>query len=337
MPSFPSPVDPEDTRNKDERHDNARDRAKCAEQSSDTTSDLSQDSHIGYTERTCDRNWLKILPLLQPRSTAEPVTSISNTEPLHFINLLLPLGDNEKGHGCLPGVISSMRSIKSVTIGPLSGISRNEDTAAMFDHRDDAANKLVTRLQEQGITPDAVVAVTHGGLAVGDTVCQRTGAPLSIIPVNTIDAPFNDRLPIGAVTYRGTAWLDDDLIEELEIGPTYIDDGVTVEQERALDRAKQYDSSTVSFDGKTTVIATDGVTSGERVRAVARHLYRDGASTVVLATPVIPQETLDQLTPAFDKIMYLETPEPFLGVHHQYKEFPDIDVEEAQTYLAGDR
>lgn len=229
-----------------------------------------------------------------------------------------------------------MRSIKSVTIGPLSGISRKDDTTAMFNHRDEAADRIATHLQDQGIAPDVVVAITHGGLVIGDAIRQQTGAPLSIIPANTVDAPFNDQLPIGAVTYRGTAWLDDDLIDELEIGPTYIDDGVQVEQERALDQAKQYGANSVSYDGKTIVITTDGVTSGERIRAVARHLYRDGASTVVLATPVIAQETLDRLTPAVDKIVYLETPDPFLGVHRHYKEFPDISVEAAQTYLTGD-
>lgn len=227
--------------------------------------------------------------------------------------------------------------MRSTNLRRLSEKATNTQHAgAMFTDRATAGQELVKKVQEQNHAPDLILAIGHDGLPIGKAVAEATGVPLEAVAVNTIEAPFNRNVSIGAVTAAGTTWLDEDRIEKLDIDEAYVTDGIRAEQRRSQERSKQYRRLPDITDA-TIALATDSVTKGHRIRAVAKELYAKGASRITLLTPAIPPNTLRTLEDTIDNIVYLETPEPFLNVEQHYAEYRDVTDADASDYLASDR
>jgi hypothetical protein len=84
---------------------------------------------------------------------------------------------------------------------------------------------------------------------------------------------------------------------------------------------------------RTAVIVDDGLATGATARAAAQTLRRRGAAMVVIAAPVAPPDTVAGLSDAADKVVTLETPEPFGGVGGFYVDFHQLSDDEVAEHL----
>jgi predicted phosphoribosyltransferase len=55
---------------------------------------------------------------------------------------------------------------------------------------------------------------------------------------------------------------------------------------------------------------------------------------VILAAPVAPEDTIDELKPLVDECVVLATPSPFYAVGNFYEDWPQVTDEEVITALA---
>jgi len=59
--------------------------------------------------------------------------------------------------------------------------------------------------------------------------------------------------------------------------------------------------------------------------------------SVIVAAPVGPTETIEKLASEADKVVCLETPEPFFAIGQFYTEFPQVEDDEVRRILeSGD-
>jgi putative phosphoribosyl transferase len=90
------------------------------------------------------------------------------------------------------------------------------------------------------------------------------------------------------------------------------------------------------LSGRVAVVVDDGIATGATARVacdVARHL---GAAEVVLAVPVAPRDTLEDLLAADagpDEVVCIETPAPFWAVGHHYRDFSPVSDEAVVALL----
>src|SRR5207302_10961008 len=79
--------------------------------------------------------------------------------------------------------------------------------------------------------------------------------------------------------------------------------------------------SRLSLAGRTAVLVDDGIATGSTARAACEVARRLGAARVVLAVPVAPPASAEELASAADDVVCLETPDRFYAVGQWYADF----------------
>jgi putative phosphoribosyl transferase len=208
----------------------------------------------------------------------------------------------------------------------------------MFQDRTDAGERLGTRLMDSDVNADIVLGIPRGALPVARPVADALDVPLDIVVASKIGAPSNPELAIGAVASDGSLWLNDDLIERLQIDDDYIEGQRDLEAEAAHQKADQYREGgrLPELSGKRVVVVDDGVATGATAMACLRQVQEADATHVVLAVPVGSPDSVRQLESEADEVVSLQTPQDFRAVGQYYRDFGQVSDEKAMTFLDRD-
>lgn len=207
--------------------------------------------------------------------------------------------------------------------------------ATVFADRHDAGRQLATTLAAREINPDIVLAIPRGGLPLGREVADELDCPLDIVVARKIGAPHNSELAIGAVGSDGSVWLNDDLMARFDIDDDYLDEATEDETANARDKAERYRGNrpAPALADQRVVIVDDGVATGATMTACVRLVRDAGATSVIVAVPVGPPDSITALEALADDVVVLETPDRFGAVGQYYRQFGQVSDDEAMAYL----
>lgn len=207
--------------------------------------------------------------------------------------------------------------------------------ASRLRDRRQAGRELARHLEHLRAEQPVVVGLPRGGVPVAAEVAAALDAPLDVILVRKLGVPFQPELAMGAIGEDGVRVLDDHLLAATGITADQV---ARVERrERAeLDRrAATYRACRprVPLAGRTVVIVDDGLATGATARAAIQVARAEGARRVVLAVPVAPRDTVDDLAAVADEVVAAATPEPFLAVGTWYQDFAQVSDAEVESIL----
>ncbi|MFI7500814.1 phosphoribosyltransferase [Streptomyces sp. NPDC049687] len=188
------------------------------------------------------------------------------------------------------------------------------------------AGVLRTR-QEKGELPDPVVlALPRGGVAVAEEVARALGAPLDVLVVRKIGAPFQRELGVGALVGDDEPLFDDDALDRLGLTPRDLAPVVVRERAELQRRERLYRQGLPALDlrGRTAIVVDDGLATGGTARAALRSLRRAAPHRTVLAVPVGSPEAVDLLRPEADEVICLQQPSVFMAVGLWYEDFEQL-------------
>lgn len=211
---------------------------------------------------------------------------------------------------------------------------RSGDTDRFRD-RIDAGERLAEALDERNVDADIVLAIPRGGLPLGRAVADALDLPLDVIVSSKISAPGNPEYAIGAAASDGSAWLDEEAIELVGASEDYLEREREREAEKAREKARRYRGGRGEPDlsGKTALIVDDGVATGSTAIAAVRLARAKGAERVVVAVPVGPPGTIDDLRAEADEVVCPKVTPAFSAVGQFYENFQQVTDEEAMAYL----
>lgn len=207
-----------------------------------------------------------------------------------------------------------------------------------FKNRTEAGQRLAERLaSERLVAPVVVLALPRGGVPVAAEVARRLAAPLDLLLVRKIGAPWQRELAVAAVV-DGDA---PEVVVDEGLSAYAGADRVYLERETAaalaeIDRRRQVylqGRQPLSLTGATVVLVDDGIATGTTVRAALKAVRRRGAARIVLAVPVAPHDTLMALRSQCDRIICLAEPQPFRAVGLHYLDFHQVEDEEVLAAL----
>ncbi|HAJ59353.1 MAG TPA: phosphoribosyltransferase [Cyanobacteria bacterium UBA8543] len=212
----------------------------------------------------------------------------------------------------------------------------------LFSDRADAGEQLaqslltqVSQLEEAGITALPIVyALPRGGIPIAAPVAQKLGCPLDIVVAKKIATPQNPELAIGAVTSEGQVlWARQKLFSKKN--STLLETAQRQAQEKAQAQLEQLSSGrpNVNPEGALALLVDDGIATGMTMAAATQALKAHNPAQIWICAPVAPAGLIKWLSRWCDRLVILETPEPFWSVSRFYADFPQVETKEALVYL----
>jgi putative phosphoribosyl transferase len=215
----------------------------------------------------------------------------------------------------------------------------------VFADRAEAGRRLAEKLARFKSEQPVVLALPRGGVPVGFEVARALDAPLDLILVRKIGAPFQPELAIGAVVDGDQAEtvLNRDLVEEFRITQRYLERACARELEEIERRRCLYGAGCprIEVRERTAIVVDDGIATGATMEAALHATRRAGPRRLVLAVPVAPPDTIERLRPQVDEIECLMTPGYLGAIGMFYADFSQLSDREVVALLeraaAGDR
>jgi putative phosphoribosyl transferase len=204
-----------------------------------------------------------------------------------------------------------------------------------FVDRTDAGRRLAERLRGFRGQDVVVLGLPRGGVPVAFEVARALGAPLDVIVVRKLGLPFQPELAMGAIGEGGVQIIDRDLVQRSLVTDEELA-AVEARERGELDRrARRFrgERPRTSLTGRTAIIVDDGIATGSTARAACQVARAQGAARVVLAVPVGPPHTVDELRSAADEVVCLETHEWFLAIGQFYADFTQTADEQVVDLL----
>jgi predicted phosphoribosyltransferase len=210
------------------------------------------------------------------------------------------------------------------------------ELGALFKDRVEAGKHLASALSSMTNQNAIVLAIPRGGVVVGYEVAKALAIQLDVIVPRKISAPENPELAIGAVAEDGTVVYDSQLVEHLNVSKAYVNEQSAKQMLEIQCRLRTYrgDSPSQDLKGRIVILVDDGVATGYTMKAALSSVRKREARTVIVAVPVAPVTTAEELSKEADRFVCLYTPEPFHAIGQFYENFAQTTDEEVKQLLA---
>jgi putative phosphoribosyl transferase len=177
-----------------------------------------------------------------------------------------------------------------------------------FKHRVAAASILVESLKdriknEQEQKTAVILGIPRGGIITADIVAKKFSTIFFdiVIPRKLTD-PDNKEQAIGAIMEDGTTYIDQQLINDLQISSDYLEKEKLEQMQEIKRRTTLYrkeprkDFSSFLKD-KTVILVDDGAATGATIIVAARWIKQleDKPKRLIIAVPIAPKSTVNLL------------------------------------------
>jgi putative phosphoribosyl transferase len=207
-----------------------------------------------------------------------------------------------------------------------------------FASRREAGRELGERLAGLGIAGRLVVlGLPRGGVPVACEVAAALRAPVDVLVVRKLGAPFNPELALGAIAYGGVTVYNRDLLREVGLDEHDLEPIRARELAELRRREIAYRGQWPPPDprGATVIVVDDGMATGATMHAAVAAARALRAAAVVVAVPTAAVDAVERLEGVADRVVALVTPEPYFGVGAWYAEFDQLTDAEVVECLAA--
>jgi putative phosphoribosyl transferase len=206
----------------------------------------------------------------------------------------------------------------------------------LFKDRRAAGEFLALELANYANRPDVVVlALPRGGVPVAFEVAKALNAPLDVFVVRKLGVPGQKELAMGAIASGGVRIINKDIVRFRLVSNQEID-RVTANEQQELERRERLyrgDRPFPILKERTVIVVDDGLATGATMRAAVIALRNQEPARIVIAVPVSPPETCQELKAEVDEIICAFTPSDFDSVGSWYENFPQTSDTEVHNLL----
>jgi len=205
----------------------------------------------------------------------------------------------------------------------------------VFADRRDAGRQLAAALGQLEASDPVVIGLPRGGVLVAAEVAGRLGAPLDIIVVRKLGSPWQPELGIGALAEGGVRVINEALVRELGITQEQLEKATAREEAELSRRVRRYrgDQAPIDVDGRDAIIVDDGLATGYTARAAIEALRQRGASHIIVAVPIAPDDEAVAMREVADEVVTVVTSPFFFAIGDAYDDFRQLSDEDVVSLL----
>lgn len=196
---------------------------------------------------------------------------------------------------------------------------------------------LGKELRKRDFADPVVLALPRGGVPIGLEVARELRAPLDLVMVRKIGVPFQPELAVAAVVNGDDPQLvvNDMIARETGLSRDKIDELAAVQLEEIKRRRAIYlkGRTQVPVADRSAIVVDDGIATGATARAALKGVRRRAPAKLVLAVPVAPQDTVDDLRAEVDEVICLKVPMFFHAIGMHYSDFTQVTDQEVVAML----
>ncbi len=204
-----------------------------------------------------------------------------------------------------------------------------------FLNRQDAGRKLAQALVSYQDKDGVVLAIPRGGVIVAREIAKFLKMPLDVLVMRKLGAPGNPELAIGAVVSESEYFVNQSIVNELNVSPSYINDEIKRQVRQIEERRRKYfkGRELINCQDKVTILVDDGLATGATARLALETLRNKRPKKLILAVPVAPPGAVRELSNLADEVVVLLTPTFFHAVGQFYADFSQVSDEEVMKIL----
>lgn len=205
-----------------------------------------------------------------------------------------------------------------------------------FKDRYMAGRLLAKRLSRYKTKKNAIVlAIPRGGVIVGFELAKELAIMLDIIVTKKIAYPGNPEYAIGAIASGNVVLLDESIISTHKIRKSYLNSEIKDIKLEIQRRYKEYGlkKPIANLNNKSVIIVDDGIATGYTTKASIKYAREQKVKKVILAIPVMPRDTYEEIRLLVDEIVCLNIVDNFFAISQFYEKFPQVEDEEVKRCL----
>src|SRR5213080_736076 len=206
-----------------------------------------------------------------------------------------------------------------------------------FPDRIEAGRLLAEELEKYADRDDVIVlGLPRGGVPVANEVAKHLHAPLDVFIVRKLGVPGFEELAAGAIASGGVRVFNEDVMRAIPHAEEAIE-AVTAKETAELKRREHIyreGRPAPELRGRVVILVDDGLATGATMRAAVKALRQQGAAKIVVAVPVAPPDTCQELAQQADETICLRTPPFFQAVGQYYEDFSQTSDDDVRELLA---
>ena len=206
-----------------------------------------------------------------------------------------------------------------------------------FSNRAEAGRQLAEKLGKYAGQDNVVVlGLPRGGVPVAYEVAKRLRAPLDVFIVRKLGVPGFEELAAGAIASGGVRVLNQDVVRAIPYAEEAIE-AVTARETTELQRREKIyrgGRPAPELHNQIVILVDDGLATGATMRAAVKALRQHDAAKIVVAVPVGPPDTCEEIAQEADEAICLSAPPFFQAVGQYYEDFSQTSDDDVRELLA---
>ncbi|MBD0337186.1 MAG: phosphoribosyltransferase, partial [Cyanobacteria bacterium Co-bin13] len=204
----------------------------------------------------------------------------------------------------------------------------------------EAGQRLAQALLSYKSQPQTwVLALPRGGVPVGAEIATVLHLPLDVCLVRKLGVPGQAELAMGAIASHGVQILNQGIIRRMGIAAEDIQRVVAAEAEELQRRDRTYrpNKPPLAIQDQTLILVDDGIATGSTLKAAIGVLRQQQPRRIVVAVPVAPPSTVEELRQEVDEVVCLTQPDPLYSISLWYSHFDQTSDETVCKLLQQNR
>jgi predicted phosphoribosyltransferase/pimeloyl-ACP methyl ester carboxylesterase len=189
------------------------------------------------------------------------------------------------------------------------------------EEEEDNANPAIT-----------VIGIPRGGVVVADAVARKLAIrDFDIVIPRKLRAPNNSENAIGAIMQDGSVYLEDILVESMNVSNQYLEMEKS-QQKKEIDRRmglyRPETSKEYKIKCRTVFLVDDGAATGATIIAAAGWIRKQNPKRLIIALPVAPSQIKMALRQQANDLEIIYAPNKFTSVEQFYQKFEVLSDKE---------